>query len=91
MSARRVMLRALEKRSLSLDGHKTAVALEPIFWIALEAEADLRKTTVSRLISSLRKLRQPGQGVASCVRCFLLNTYIARNAQNKEQGGVLHG
>ena len=45
-------MRLLEKRSVSLAGHATSVALEPEFWAALEAQAAaLQETLAQRLIS----------------------------------------
>jgi predicted DNA-binding ribbon-helix-helix protein len=45
-------VRLLEKRSVSLSGHATSVALEPEFWAALEAQAAaLGETLAQRLIA----------------------------------------
>ena len=47
----------LVKRSLSLSGHQTSVALEPEFWAVLEAMAQRRGGTVSALLRSLDETR----------------------------------
>ena len=45
-------MRLLEKRSVSLAGHATSVALEPEFWAVLEAQAKaLGQTMAQRLIA----------------------------------------
>lgn len=45
-------MRLLEKRSVSLAGHATSVALEPEFWAVLEAQAQaLGETLAQRLIA----------------------------------------
>ena len=44
---------SLVKRSLSLSGHQTSVALEPEFWSALEAMAAAEGVTVSALLRRL--------------------------------------
>ena len=43
----------LRKRSLSLSGHATSVALEPEFWAALEAEAQRRRCSLAALVTTL--------------------------------------
>lgn len=40
----------LIKRSVTVKGHRTSVALEKPFWDALEAMAKTRQTTITRLI-----------------------------------------
>jgi predicted DNA-binding ribbon-helix-helix protein len=44
---------SLRKRSLSLAGHATSLALEPEFWTALEAMAAARGTSLSDLVASV--------------------------------------
>ncbi|MCW8307533.1 ribbon-helix-helix domain-containing protein [Acidiphilium sp. PA] len=63
---------SLEKRSLSLSGHRTSIALEPAFWAALEAIAAARSTTLPGLIASIDDARIPGDGLASALRVFAL-------------------
>jgi predicted DNA-binding ribbon-helix-helix protein len=46
-------VRRLTKRSLSLAGHATSVALEPEFWTALEALARFRGQSLAALVASL--------------------------------------
>jgi len=43
----------LEKRSLSLAGHRTSVALEPEFWAALDELARKRNEPLSRLVAGV--------------------------------------
>ena len=47
----------LRKRSVSLSGHSTSVALEPEFWEALEAEAAGRGTTLAIVIGEVDQER----------------------------------
>lgn len=62
----------LEKRSLSLTGHRTSIALEPAFWAALEAIAARRDTTLPGLIAEIDAAREAGQALASALRVFAL-------------------
>jgi predicted DNA-binding ribbon-helix-helix protein len=47
----------LEKRSFSLAGHRTSVALEPAFWAALETLATARGQTLARLVQAVDEAR----------------------------------
>lgn len=46
-------MRRLRKRSISLAGHATSLALEPEFWAVLEALARSRGLSVARLVGDL--------------------------------------
>ncbi len=43
----------LRKRSISLAGHATSLALEPEFWAALEALATARRLSLAGLIGDI--------------------------------------
>jgi predicted DNA-binding ribbon-helix-helix protein len=43
----------LKKRSLALAGHRTSLALEPEFWVALEALARSRQSSLAGLIGAI--------------------------------------
>jgi len=62
----------LEKRSISLSGHRTSIALEPEFWTALEMIAARRSKTLPELIASIDDTRAPANGLASALRVFAL-------------------
>ncbi len=62
----------LEKRSFTLSGHRTSIALEPEFWAALEALARGRGETLLRVISVTDSERRPGQNLASALRLLAL-------------------
>ena len=47
-------MRHLVKRSFSLAGHRTSVALEPDFWTALEGMALRRNLPLARLVAEHR-------------------------------------
>lgn len=44
-------MRSFKKRSLSIAGHRTSIALEPEFWTALEEIAALRGISLSQLVA----------------------------------------
>jgi len=63
----------LEKRSFSLAGHRTSVALEPEFWTRIEALASAQGLTLSALVTAIDAARTPPQGLASALRVYTLN------------------
>ncbi|MBV9655232.1 MAG: ribbon-helix-helix domain-containing protein [Acetobacteraceae bacterium] len=58
----------LLKRSFSLAGHRTSVALEPEFWAALERIAGERRFPLSALVAEVDAARSPGRSLASALR-----------------------
>lgn len=62
----------LQKRSFSLAGHRTSVALEPEFWAVLDAIAVARRVALSALVAELDAERLPQQPLASSLRIFAL-------------------
>ena len=62
----------LHKRSFSLAGHRTSVALEPEFWAALLAMAGARGIALSALVAEMDAGRGPGQPLASALRVAAL-------------------
>lgn len=62
----------LLKRSFSLSGHRTSVALEPEFWATLETMAADRDLPLAALVASLDASRQPGDPLASLLRVSAL-------------------
>ena len=61
----------LAKRSVTLAGHRTSVALEPEFWAVLEAEAVRRASSLAGLIAEIDAARGPSP-LASALRVFAL-------------------
>lgn len=65
--------RHLRKRSFTVAGHRTSVALEPAFWAALEAAAARRGMSLAALIAALDARRTAsGLPLASALRVFAL-------------------
>jgi len=65
--------RHLAKRSFSLAGHRTSVALEPAFWQVLEAAARDRRISLARLVAGIDARRaEAGAPLASALRVFAL-------------------
>jgi len=63
----------LLKRSFTLAGHRTSVALEAEFWAALEALAAARGLTLSALVQQVDAARaEPDLPLASALRVHAL-------------------
>ena len=63
------------KKSLILSGHKTSVALENDFWIALEMIAKNKSISTDSIIQTIDKKERNGS-LASALRVFILNSFI---------------
>jgi len=67
----------VEKRSLSIAGHRTSIALEPEFWAGLEAMSTERDLPLTALIRSIDEARQ-SPNLSSAVRIAVLRWYQER-------------
>jgi predicted DNA-binding ribbon-helix-helix protein len=65
-------LSALVKRSFSLAGHRTSVALEPEFWLVLLRLAQARGQSLSALVAAVDVTRGPDRPLASALRVMAL-------------------
>ena len=63
---------SLIKRSLSLGGHATSVALEPEFWAVLEAAATHQRQSLASLIGEIDTARG-ATPLASALRVWALH------------------
>jgi len=68
----------LTKRSFSLAGHRTSVALEDEFWEVLHRLAASRATTLAALIAEIDAARPPAQSLASSLRLAALRAAHAK-------------
>ena len=62
----------LIKRSFSLAGHRTSVALEAPFWAVLEAAASRRGTSLAAFVAGIDASRSPPDPLASALRVAAL-------------------
>ena len=69
-----------EKRSFSIQGHRTSISLERAFWLALKQAAAEDDLTLAGLISSIDKGRGEA-GLSSAVRVWLLHRMQARASE----------
>ncbi len=72
------------KHSLTLQGHRTSVSLEPEFWRAFTAIARARGQGINRLAVEIDGARAEGTGLATAIRLFVLADLQARLAAREE-------
>ena len=70
----------LVKRSFSLAGHRTSVALEPEFWDVLRDAATRRGVSLGRLVAGVDAAREGRQPLASALRLLALSYAGERGA-----------
>ena len=68
----------MQKRSLTIAGHRTSIALEPEFWSGLEALAARRGLRLTALIEEIDRNRD-GPNLSSALRVAVLSD--ARSSQ----------
>jgi predicted DNA-binding ribbon-helix-helix protein len=73
----------LIKRSFSLTGHRTSVALEREFWAALMHIAASRRQTVTALVAETDAQRPEGWPLASALRVLALQAFFAQHHPNR--------
>ncbi|HVY52728.1 MAG TPA: ribbon-helix-helix domain-containing protein [Devosia sp.] len=69
----------MQKRSLTIAGHHTSIALEPEFWAALESLAARRGLRLTALIEQIDRTRQTSN-LSSALRLAAL-----RDAQSHSE------
>ena len=69
------------KRSVTIAGHETSIALEPIFWTALERAAEEQRLPLNALVARVdaeRLEQSPPANLASAIRQWLYARASAR-------------
>ena len=67
-----------QKHSLTLQGHRTSISLEPEFWQAFRDIAREKGMPLNALASEIEVSRQGDIGLASAIRLYVLTTLQAR-------------
>lgn len=67
----------MKKRSLTIAGHRTSIALEPEFWSALDEIAAARGLSLSQLIAEIDEARE-NANLSSALRVTVLAWYRQR-------------
>ena len=59
----------MQKRSLTIHGHRTSISLEEPFWVALNDIAKARKQSLASLVRMIDEGRDGG--LSSAIRVFI--------------------
>ncbi|MEQ7873783.1 ribbon-helix-helix domain-containing protein [Sphingomonas sp. ASV193] len=68
------------KRSITIAGHETSISLEPMFWVALEAAARERGSSLTALVAAIDEERlgaRPTPNLTSAIRQWLFSDRLA--------------
>src|SRR3974377_1265362 len=79
----RSMKSLVVKHSINLDGSRTSISLEEVFWTALKDIAHERRETLKNLITRIDANRQSGN-LSSALRIFVLRHYMDQSARQRE-------
>lgn len=74
----------LIKRSLSLHGHRTSLALEPDFWRIIDSASKSKNISLARLIAEIDDNRDPNEALSSSVRVWALHQAVSTARQTDE-------
>jgi predicted DNA-binding ribbon-helix-helix protein len=75
----KLVLPMLKKRSFSIAGHRTSIALEPEFWAVLEEEASRQGIALAALVAQVDAARNQ-RALASALRLHALERATANAA-----------
>ena len=81
------MQSTVAKRSIVVDGHKTSVSVEDIFWISLKEVAKEEAMTISNLVGSIDAKRVAGANLSSAIRVYVLDRFRTQ-LQAMELGAI---
>ncbi|WP_418593978.1 ribbon-helix-helix domain-containing protein [Ponticoccus sp. (in: a-proteobacteria)] len=70
------------KHSLTLQGHRTSVSLEDAFWRAFRRIAAEDGKPLNALAAEIDAGRDPGVGLASAIRVFVLERAQSNKVKN---------
>lgn len=76
-----VAARPMDKRSVTIAGHRTSIALEPEFWAGLQEIAAERGLSMPRVVVEIDRARGSGN-LASAIRLAVLQHYRRRALAN---------
>lgn len=66
----------LRKHSLTIQGHRTSISLEPLFWDGLRAAARAEGKSLAQLVAEIDEARTTA--LSSAIRVWLYRRAIGR-------------
>jgi predicted DNA-binding ribbon-helix-helix protein len=83
------MKSSVVKRSIVIDGKKTSICLEDLFWSGFKEIAQEEHVTLSELVSRI-KSGQAGGNFSSALRVYILSRYRERRAAGQPESAAIH-
>jgi|SRR5579864_7803317 len=74
---RHAMQQHLQTRNLTVNGRRTSVRLEPVFWKGLHEIADRREITIHELATEILNKKPRSSSLTSAVRAYIVGFYRA--------------
>ena len=68
------------KRSLTIEGHRTSISLEPVFWDLLQEISEKEHIPLSRLVARIDEDRigdETAANLSSAIRTWLVKRLLA--------------
>ncbi len=72
----------LIKRSITLSGHRTSLALEAEFWQALQTIAAQKGLSLPALVTTIDRQRQ-NSNLSSAIRVYVLRHFLPGSADSQ--------
>ena len=72
------------KRSVVIGGHKTSVSLEDAFWRDLKDIAAAQNTTLSGIVTNIKREQKEGN-LSSSLRLFVLDSFKSRAGESRQR------
>jgi predicted DNA-binding ribbon-helix-helix protein len=82
------MKSAVIKRSIVIDGHKTSISMEDMFWTSFKEIAKENAATLSQLAASIDEARGPGANLSSAIRVYILDRVQTKARAQPRAGEV---
>ena len=73
----------LIKRSITLSGHRTSLALEAEFWQALQTIAAQKGLSLPALVATIDRQRQ-NNNLSSAIRVYVLRHFLPDSADSQD-------
>lgn len=61
------------KRSIVINGTKTSISIEDVFWRSLKEIATEKEMTISALVSMIKSNRRENSNLSSAIRVYILS------------------
>lgn len=85
------MTDSIKKRSVVINGHRTAVSLEDTFWGELRRHAKAHKLHLTDLVATIDNARANERSLSSSCRIFVVEALISELVLVSARYADLHG